>query len=71
MIKNKKKNLSKKPTKEVDKEYRRLTSKDLIRIDDKKSEEKKNEEKNENITKNNFRSVISKFKLHLNLRFVN
>ena len=67
MIKNKKKNLSKKPTKEVDKEYRRLTSKDLIRMGGEKSEEKKNEEKNENITKNNFRSVISKFKLHLNL----
>ena len=67
LIKNKKKNFSKKPTKEVDKEFKRLTSKDLIKFDDKKNEDKKSEDKGETPSKNNFRSVISKFKLQLNL----
>ena len=67
IIKNKKRNYSKRTTKDIDKEYRRLTSKDLVKLDDKKNEDNKSDEKNEYSTKNNFKSVISKFKLQLNL----
>ena len=67
LIKNKKKNFSKKPTKEVDKEFKRLTSKDLIKIDDKKNEDNKSDDQGETSSKNNFKSIISKFKLQLSL----
>ena len=67
MIKNKKRNFNKKPTKEIDKEFKRLTSKDLIKLDDKKNEDKKSDERGETPSKNNFKSVISKFKLQLSL----
>ena len=71
MIKNKKRNYSKRPTKEIDKEYKKLTSKDLIKVDDKKNDENnKNDDKGEkgdSSQKNNFKSVISKFKLQLSL----
>ena len=68
IIKNKKRNYSKRPTKEIDKEYRRLTSKDLIKADDKKNEENnKSDDKGEPSNKNNFKSLIQKFKLQLNL----
>ena len=36
LIKNKKRNYSKRPTKEIDKEYKRLTSKDLVKLEDTK-----------------------------------
>ena len=67
LIKNKKRNFNKKPTKEIDKEFKRLTSKDLIKLDDKKNEDKKSDERGETPSKNNFKSVISKFKLQLSL----
>ena len=67
MIKNKKRNFSKRPTKEIDKEFKRLTSKDVIKYDDKKNEDNKSEGEGESSQKNTFRSVISKFKLQLSL----
>ena len=67
IIKNKKRNYSKRPTKDIDKEYRRLTSKDLIKFDDKKNDDKKSDDKSEHSNKNNFKSIISKFKIQLNL----
>ena len=67
MIKNKKRNFSKRPTKEIDKEFKRLTSKDVIKYDDKKNEDNKSEGEGDSSQKNTFRSVISKFKLQLSL----
>ena len=75
IIKNKKRNFSKRPTKDIDKEFRRLTSKDLIKIDDKndkktddkKTDDNKSDDKSEHSTKNNFKSFISKFKIQLSL----
>ena len=67
IIKNKKRNYSKRPTKEIDKEYKRLTSKDIVKFDDKKNDDNKSDEKSEHTSKNTFKSVISKFKLQLSL----
>jgi hypothetical protein len=67
IIKNKKRNYSKRPTKDIDKEFRRLTSKDLIKFDDKKNDDNKSDDKSEQSNKNNFKSIISKFKIQLNL----
>ena len=67
IIKNKKRNYSKRPTKDIDKEFRRLTSKDLIKFDDKKNDDNKSDDKSEQSNKNNFKSIISKFKIQLSL----
>ena len=68
IIKNKKRNYSKRPTKDIDKEFKRLTSKDLVKLDDKKNDDNnKSDDKSEHPTKNNFKSIISKFKIQLNL----